>query len=270
MDYSYFIEKEIKTITKNRISKKMLMSYAYNFRKKRKIRYELPIVEIVDEYHLDGLLNLQIVPIGLLEQFGIEGLYSLDSNTIYISETTYNGAKLGNPKDRFTITHEFAHYLLTYVLKIETKKVNRRIYAFENPEWQANFLASELLVPTIRILDYNDGDVNYIEDAFKVSNTVARISYKKRKQYDDILNNPFSIYKKRKWINAKKNGFPDVDCVCMIKYQNENEILMTKPAKYHIKENEFIIIDDNEEADIVISVDVIKEYAFVFEEEPIK
>ena len=30
-------------------------------------------------------------------------------NIIKVKESVYNGAILGNPKDRFTMTHEFAH-----------------------------------------------------------------------------------------------------------------------------------------------------------------
>lgn len=267
MDYSFF-DNTKKNVTIRRLSKDMLMAYANYFRDSRKIRYELPIFDIVEEYHQNGLLNLQVVENGLLENLGHEGLYCLNDNTIYIPERVYIGAKEGNKRDRFTLTHEFAHYLLSYVLGFEIKVVERRILAFENPEWQANFLASELLVPTMEMMDV-DG-IYYIEDVYEVSNTVARIAYKKGKIQKDILENPYSLYRKRIWINPKKQGFPDSNCTCMVKYYDKYDILRTKPANYNKKDNEFVIINEfininHKKMNICIYERNIIKYAYVIE-----
>jgi hypothetical protein len=68
---------------------------------------------------------------------------------IRIREDVYYGAVGGSGRDRMTIMHEIAHYLLLVVCGV---KFNRTFGAtsvptYQDPEWQAKALAGELMCP---------------------------------------------------------------------------------------------------------------------------
>jgi Zn-dependent peptidase ImmA (M78 family) len=71
------------------------------------------------------------------------------NHVIRIKESVYDGAYVGNGRDRMTIAHEIGHYVLMCVrgfgLQRNLSKTPARTY--EDPEWQAMCFAAELLVP---------------------------------------------------------------------------------------------------------------------------
>jgi len=74
---------------------------------------------------------------------------AIEEQIIRIREDIYLGAINGIGRDRMTIAHEVAHYIL---LVVEDTKLYRSfreepIEAFRDPEWQAKALAGELLCP---------------------------------------------------------------------------------------------------------------------------
>lgn len=75
--------------------------------------------------------------------------YHLEKKVICIKESVYNGALQGVGRDRFTIAHEISHALLLSddksMVYRTTSSDNYRCYT--DPEWQADCLAGELLIP---------------------------------------------------------------------------------------------------------------------------
>ncbi|MDE5765585.1 MAG: ImmA/IrrE family metallo-endopeptidase [Clostridia bacterium] len=75
--------------------------------------------------------------------------YNLTDKIIYVKSSVYEGACNDFGRDRFTIAHEIAHALLLDDTKIKfcRSDSNKPIVTYKNPEWQADCLAGELLVP---------------------------------------------------------------------------------------------------------------------------
>jgi len=73
----------------------------------------------------------------------------IERKVILIREDVYLGAinKIG--RDRMTIIHEIAHYILLVVngIKLHRNFSGAKPKAFRDPEWQAKALAGELLCP---------------------------------------------------------------------------------------------------------------------------
>ncbi|MBV4427204.1 ImmA/IrrE family metallo-endopeptidase [Clostridium tyrobutyricum] len=93
-------------------------------------------------------------------------------NKIYLKESVYDGACAGNPRDRFTVAHEIGHLLLHNTESISYARSNKQIKAYENPEWQANTFAAELLIPVDSIKYLSPIQIAH---KFKVSLTAAKI-----------------------------------------------------------------------------------------------
>ncbi|MGP1598951.1 ImmA/IrrE family metallo-endopeptidase [Peptoanaerobacter stomatis] len=92
-------------------------------------------------------------------------------NKIILSESVYNGAVRGNHRDRFTIAHEIGHFFLHDDANISFAR-GENIKPYENPEWQANTFAAELLVPHNLIKSMS---IEEISHKCNVSRQVAEI-----------------------------------------------------------------------------------------------
>lgn len=69
-------------------------------------------------------------------------------NVIKVKESVYNGAILGNPEDRFTMAHELAHAFLFHGCpQSNINYTNNPKCSKEDPEWQADIFAINLLAP---------------------------------------------------------------------------------------------------------------------------
>lgn len=73
------------------------------------------------------------------------GTTNTAQNIMFIRENVYNGAVEGKPRDRFTLCHEFGHWLLHQPDRVSFARGD--IPKFCDPEWQANVFAAELLIP---------------------------------------------------------------------------------------------------------------------------
>ena len=74
--------------------------------------------------------------------------YDLEEKIIYIRESIFERACQGKGRDRFTIAHEIAHAMLLEKAKINfNRSSSNKIPSYKDPEWQANCLAGELLIP---------------------------------------------------------------------------------------------------------------------------
>lgn len=139
-------------------------------------------------------INILSIP-NLSQDFHIDAYVSADFKTIYVDEAEFEKE---SPRYRFSVAHELGHLLLHrkyYPDGIkdmnEWLKVSKQI-ATENAEFQANFFAANLLVPSVEFAavlnKYYNGDFlknvwlasdgerekifNDVRRKFKVSNDV--------------------------------------------------------------------------------------------------
>ncbi|WP_299142770.1 ImmA/IrrE family metallo-endopeptidase [uncultured Dialister sp.] len=139
------------------ISRSDVRHYVRKLRKR--LGYEnilyIPIVEIMEN----------ILPL-LIPDFNYEivekskmgnkhGETDPDHHLIRIREDVYKGACNGNGRDRFTIAHEIGHLLFHQEMNITLCRVEgnnkERPKVYEDPEWQADVFAGELLAPSYLI-----------------------------------------------------------------------------------------------------------------------
>ena len=104
--------------------------------------------------------------------------YDPVNNLMMIDEEVYLRACNGVARDRFTIAHEIGHYFLVDKV-MYTRKSDEKIPAYCDPEWQANAFASELLMPSRKILHM---PVSSIVRECKVSYQAAEIALKNAKK----------------------------------------------------------------------------------------
>lgn len=99
-----------------------------------------------------------------------------DEGRIVVKNSVYENAEKGIGRDRFTLTHELAHYILHSSSRVEyARHGTGKIPSYCNPEWQANTFAGELLVPVDIAKTHT---VEEIKKCCGVSYTVAEIQKK--------------------------------------------------------------------------------------------
>jgi Zn-dependent peptidase ImmA (M78 family) len=118
----------------------------------------------------------EIVEDDVLPQ-SVQGDTDVANHYMRIKESVYEGACNGNGRDRFSITHEIAHYFLmsVYGYAFQRNLDGRAVKSYEDPEWQAECLAGELLVPYHLVVGMS---IEEIADKCGVS-SLAAITQKK-------------------------------------------------------------------------------------------
>jgi hypothetical protein len=87
------------------------------------------------------------------------GEFDLFGNAIRIPEDRYEKAIAGDGRARFDIIHECCHkFLITYE-NLAFCRYTRELKAYEDPEWQADCMAGELLMPAEKIRGMSVDDV---------------------------------------------------------------------------------------------------------------
>lgn len=117
-----------------------------------------PIVQVIEWLLGDpdnDDFNYEIVPPDEMEN--TYGLTNTHKNVMRIREDVYVGAIRGNPRDRFTLCHEFGHYILHQPDRVEYAR--GKVPAYRNPEWQANTFAAELMAPYSLVKDYKPDEI---------------------------------------------------------------------------------------------------------------
>lgn len=108
---------------------------------------------------------------------GAVALYIPSIHTIIIRESVYEAAANCNHRHRFTIAHELGHAILHKNSELSLARMNSNdIKAYENPEWQANEFAGNLLLPIHFAVDKTDEE---LVEEFGVSYEVAGIQRSK-------------------------------------------------------------------------------------------
>jgi len=83
----------------------------------------------------------------------------LYSDTIRIPQDRYDKALAGDGRARFDILHECCHKLLLNPQSLAFCRFTRELKTYEDPEWQADCLAGELLMPADIIRGWSASDV---------------------------------------------------------------------------------------------------------------
>ena len=98
-------------------------------------------------------------------------------NIIKIREDVYEKANNGDGRARFTILHEIGHLLLHDNDRVALcrKSGNATVKAYEDPEWQADVFAGELLMAEHLVKDMS---VRQIEICCGASHAAAECQYK--------------------------------------------------------------------------------------------
>lgn len=139
----------------------------------------IPIVKLLDALtlKLGGKFDYVVV-----EDYELpESVHAISEFTdrciVKIKQSVYEGAALGNGRDRMTIAHEISHYFLVEIFGVvlAQTKGNRQVKPYESPEWQAKCLAGELMMDKTLV-----GDLSVYAMAMKcgVSEQAAAFQYK--------------------------------------------------------------------------------------------
>jgi len=128
---------------------------------------EIVMVQVFPEF------NWEVVPNEELP--GLEGLTLTKEHLIQLPERVYMDAVAGFGRARFSVAHEVAHYLLIDDNSVALCRSDVKLPAYRKPEWQANTLAAELLVPTDMTVGMGVDEIAWV---FGVSFTAAKVHIK--------------------------------------------------------------------------------------------
>ena len=155
-------------IKTNPLSVKDIRNIASSIREQYGIAKDqaFPILEILKQLFYDNFLSIQLLADddSYLDK-NTPAVYNANDNFIYLKESVIQEVESGNYRSNFTLAHEFFHYLQHQVLGFTFEEVEDR-KTYEDPEWQANCFAGELLLPD-EFLDNEDND--YLALHFQVS-----------------------------------------------------------------------------------------------------
>ncbi len=112
------------------------------------------------------------------QELDVDAVACPSEHTIIIKKSVYEGARKGNGRDRFTIVHEFAHYILHDERTVSFARGGNKPMPYEDPEWQADAFAGEFLIPHYQISGMS---INEIKDVYGVSYSAAKCHYNMKK-----------------------------------------------------------------------------------------
>lgn len=138
-----------------------------------------PIYDILESNFDEGTLMYEVVEEDDSRLLKDElAKYLLEEQRILIKEPVYLELLNDIGRSRFTLTHEFAHYILLTVMGFEVEFQEEPLTAaYFNPEWQANTLAAELLCPYEETKDFT---LQQLMDECHISEECAIITLKMR------------------------------------------------------------------------------------------
>lgn len=116
-----------------------------------------PIVQVIELLAADEEEDFDFEIVADNEMTETYGTTNTSTNLMYIRESVYNSAVNGNPRDRFTLCHEFGHWLLHQPENVCFARGEIPTYC--DPEWQANTFAAELMIPYYLVKGLSDQDI---------------------------------------------------------------------------------------------------------------
>lgn len=140
-------------------------------------QYYFPVVEFL-EFGMPQVDKKFSYEIRTIQEMGsCHGITYPKEHLIALREDVYDGAVDDVPRDRFTLAHEIAHYLLhtPKTVAFARSMGKEKLPAYLDPEWQANAFAGELLAPPHLIRGMTADEIGRM---CKVSRKVAEIQLK--------------------------------------------------------------------------------------------
>lgn len=130
-----------------------------------------PVIPFIENglAQIDEEFILEIKDITSMKEYGIA--YP-EHRKIVLREDVYVNAIKGVPRDRFTVAHEIGHYFMHRPERIGLARTDEKPKPYQDPEWQANTFAGELLAPSTAIAGLS---INEVAEMYKVSKKVAEI-----------------------------------------------------------------------------------------------
>lgn len=126
----------------------------------------------------------------------VEAYSDFAGKKVVVSEEMYERLLNDETRERFTGAHEFSHVVLHRTMmsgvmmnfkpseKHLFRKEKSQVPAYKDPEWQANYLASVILMPRVhvlKIIETKRHSLNIIHEmmnVFKVSYSAAQVRLK--------------------------------------------------------------------------------------------
>lgn len=141
----------------------------------------MPVMELVEGVVVNQL-ELCALEVCSSEEMGdAEGYTCPQGSFIRLREDVYRGAWANGARDRFTVAHEFGHWMLHTNTPLARIGKRDNVPAYERAEPQANQFAAELLMP--RHLIFSSDEARVLVSRFGVSWDAAcfRLNYIRRK-----------------------------------------------------------------------------------------
>lgn len=158
------------------LSRKKIQDVALSLRQMLSVSLEdsFPVVKFF-EFILPSL-GYELEICGISEMPKEYALTFPEKNLVKIREDVYVRAVDENPRDLFTLAHEIGHIIFHDNMSISFARSDEKIKVFEDPEWQANTFAAELLAPSCAIKGML---IEEIMNIYKCSRQVATIQLSK-------------------------------------------------------------------------------------------
>ena len=133
------------------LSRNQLRDLAYRVRKTIGLKETLyfPVVRFMEMIlpRIREDFQYNIVPIKEFPAFK-HADFDISNTCVNIREDVYYNAVKGCGRDRMTIAHEIAHFLLIKIFGVKLNRIHGEQPAvYRDPEWQAKALAGEIMCP---------------------------------------------------------------------------------------------------------------------------
>lgn len=97
--------------------------------------------------------SYEVIPDDEWDDPSAHAVTDVTDHNIRIRESIYIRACDGKGRDRMTVAHEIAHYMLICIVGVKLCSCrNNKIEPYKDPEWQAKCLAAELLMPYSKLI----------------------------------------------------------------------------------------------------------------------
>ena len=137
----------------------------------------LDVIRFLEHIMPELFPNLSIEIVEKFEgEKGKCGEFDFFNDTIRIPQERYDKAISGDGRARFDIIHECCHKILITPKDLAFCRYTRELKTYEDPEWQADCLAGELLIPADEIRGMS---VNEIVGTYVVTPKAANMQLSK-------------------------------------------------------------------------------------------
>ncbi|MBQ2655407.1 MAG: ImmA/IrrE family metallo-endopeptidase [Erysipelotrichaceae bacterium] len=137
------------------LSRNDIRNYVLSIKQSLGMEKELyfPILKFVENVLPELIPGFTFEILSKEEMGDLHGLTYPSKNLIQIREDIYRRAAEGKGRDRFTIAHEVGHLLMHDDENLALCRLSPGVIpkAYEDPEWQANAFAGELLASSYLI-----------------------------------------------------------------------------------------------------------------------